>query len=175
MAPANPPTPVTPGRPATGKPASGRALNVLLGLAAAVAIGGVAFTIGRSTAPVAAATGAFGPGGFGNGNGLPGASFAPGASGFPGGPGGFNRGGGLTVTGTVESIDGDTITIRTADGSTMTITTDSATTYHESTVAAAGDVTPGASISVRLGGDGAGGPGASGVPSLTATDVTVDR
>jgi hypothetical protein len=173
MSPVNPTPPVTPGRHATGKPASGRALNVLLGLAAAVAIGGVAFTIGRSTAPVAAVTGAFGPGGLGNG--LPGASFAPGASGFPGGPGGFNRGGGLTVTGTVDSIDGDTITIRIADGSTMTITTDSATTYHESTVAAASDVTPGASISVRLGGDGAGGPGASGVPSLTATDVTVDR
>ena len=42
-----------PGRHGVGS--SGRWLNLLLGVAAAVAIGGVAFAVGRSTAPVAAA------------------------------------------------------------------------------------------------------------------------
>ena len=96
--------PTTPGR-ARGRPAvdrvagltaarrssSGRWLNVLLGVAAAVAIGGVAFAVGRSTAPASAATGfgrgpADGP--FASG------SFDPSASGAPavrGGHGGAAR------------------------------------------------------------------------------------
>ena len=47
--------PVRPIVTAPRRSSSGRWLNVLLGVAAAVAIGGVAFAVGRSSAPVNAA------------------------------------------------------------------------------------------------------------------------
>ena len=98
MAPVQPVQPVaTPAKPKSGS--SGRWLNVLLGVALVFAIGGVAFAIGRTTAPAAAATGGRGNfnGGFvGGGNG-PTGSFVPGANG-----GGFFGGrgaGGLSISG----------------------------------------------------------------------------
>ena len=98
-----------------------------------VAIGGVAFAVGRSTAPASATT--LRPGGFVvNG---PNASFMPGASGAPqfiGGRGGLG-GAGLTIRGTVESVDGDTVTIKTANGQTIEVTTDADTTYTTQTPA----------------------------------------
>ncbi len=181
--PAAPTTePVRPLMPAAKpkKSSSGMWLNLLLVVAAAVAIGGVAFALGRSTAPVAAAAGA-GRTGFGNGQLGAGRSFDPNASFAPGQGGGlgFGRGGGnVGITGTVDSVTADSITVKTANGQTVTFTLSGATTYHQATTATAGDVTTGATVTVRVGGFGggaAGQPGASGAPALTATDVTVGK
>ena len=125
-APVQPVQPVaTPAKPKSG--ASGRWLNVLLGVALVFAIGGVAFAIGRTTAPASAATG-------GRGN-------------FNGGFRGWQRAdrelragrerrrffggrGARALTGTVASIDGDKLTITTDNGQTVTLTTADSTTYH---------------------------------------------
>ena len=164
-------------RPPLVKPkSSSRALNAVLAIAVFVAIGGIAFAIGRTTAPAAAAgpAGAF-PGGFPNGSFAPDGSFAPNASGGQGGLGGL--GGGLTVSGTVQSVTSDTLTIETASGQTVELGLDTDTTYHRQVDGAAADVATGATVEVQL--DLAGGFGrptasaeASG-PIGTASSVTV--
>ena len=169
------PVPATP-----RKRSGGGILNVVLVVAAAVAIGGVAFAIGRGTAPASATTG-----GRGNPGVIvaPGGSFVPGGSGLPGfggGRGGFGgAAGGLGISGTVESIDGDTMTIKTANGQTIEVTISDSTTYHTQAPATAADVTTGSTVQVQLDLNGQGGavrPGASGAPSGplgTAGSVTV--
>jgi hypothetical protein len=180
---ASPATPVATGPEVAAAPrsrgtrrGSGRLLNVVLGIAAAVAIGGVAFAVGRTTAPAQAATVVS----RGNGGTLvvPGGSFAPGANGGPGFVrGGF--GGSPTIRGTVESIDGDTMTINTPSGQRVEVTTTDTTTYHTQTPAEASDVRTGSSVEVQVQFDGNGGavrPNASGAPTGpigTAGSVTV--
>jgi hypothetical protein len=149
---------------------SGGILNLLLIGAAIVAIGGVAFAVGRSTAPAVA----FQPAGAFDGGNVTGprGSFAPGA----GGPGAFSLGGAITLDGTVKSIDADSLTLTLADGQEMTFKLDDATTYREATDATATDIAVGDQVSVKAAGDGriqAGGDG--GAPDLTAGDVTVAR
>ena len=172
------PAPVTvasvPG-PVRKSSSSGRLLNLVLVIAAAVAIGGVAFAIGRGTA---AASGTNGTNGNGRifGGAFPGGSFVPGASGAPrfGRGGGF--GGGLTVQGTVESVDGDTLTIKTANGDTIKVTTGASTTYHTQTDATAADVQAGKTVQVQIDGGFTGRPNASATtaaPVGTAGSVTV--
>jgi hypothetical protein len=83
-----PPQPVmaAPATPQVKPKSSGRLLNAVLAVALLVAVGGVAFAVGRSTAPIATT----GRGNF-QGAGLPGgpqASFAPGESAALGGLGG---------------------------------------------------------------------------------------
>ena len=77
-----------PAAPLVKPKSSGRLLNAVLAIALLVAVGGVAFAVGRGTAPVASTDrGTFqgGPGFLGG----PNASLAPGASAVPGGfPGG---------------------------------------------------------------------------------------
>lgn len=166
-----PPAPTTPKRKGSG----GAWLNIILVIAAAVAIGGVAFAVGRSTAPASAAFGN-GRGAFGNGNGFPGGSFVPGASGQPGFGRGAFGGGGLSIRGTVESITGDTLIIKTASGQTVEVTTGSATTYNTQSPASASDVKTGATVQVQLDFGGGNRPGASaapGTPVGTAGSVTV--
>ena len=183
------PSPVTaapaPFLPATKpKGSGGRVLNIVLGVAIAVAIGGVAFAVGRSTAPASAAS--TGRGGFIAND--PNASFVPrasGATGIGGGRGAFGGfgGAGLTIRGTVESVDGDTVTIKTANGQTIEVTTGADTTYNTQEPASATDVTEGATVQVQLqptggGNAGTGGfrPGASGAPAGpvgTAGSITV--
>ena len=156
------------------KKKSGGVTNALLIGAAFVAIGGIAFAGGRATAPAAATTGF--PGGFPTG------SFNPGAA-----PGGGALGGGnaaLTISGTVKSIDGTTMTITTANG-TDTVVDTSSSTFHSQAAASASDVQTGSSVKVSvtgLGGFRPGGPAASGAPDpsaaagstpIKATDVTV--
>ncbi len=176
---------------------SGLTGSLLLGLAALVAVGGVAFAGGRLTAPTTAAPitrtngGAF-PGGQGPG-GLPGDAAGQGGGfrgGLPGGGGddngglgergGFGRGG-LAISGTVTAIGNGTITITTSTGARATIATSSSTTYHRQSAASASDITPGATVSVRLGFGGVGGPSASPAAGGNggarqapgATDVTI--
>ena len=187
FAPATPPAlePVRPVATAPRRASSGRWLNLLLGIAAAVAIGGIAFAVGRSTAPVAAA---------GLGRNLPdggnfvGRSFDPNASFAPGrgGNGGLFGAGGLTVEGTVQSVTGDTLTISTADGRTVEVQLGADTDYHQQAAGSASDVTTGSKVSVQLdlagvgaGGNGNGNGGQGGTygtptgPTGTASDVTV--
>jgi hypothetical protein len=164
----------------TSRGSGGRVLNIILGVAIAVAIGGVAFAIGRTTAPASAAT--TGRGGFAAN---PNRSFAPNASGVPGfggGRGAFGGlgGGGLTIRGTVESVGSDTVTIKTANGQTIEVTTGADTTYNTQTPGSASDVTDGATVQVQLdlgsGGNGGFRPGASGAPTGpvgTAGSITV--
>lgn len=176
------PQTVVPSAPAlqVGKrKSSGAWLNVVLVVAAIVAVGGVAFAVGRGTAPAAAASGRNGL--FGNGNFARG-SFAPGASGTPGGGflGGLRGEGGFNLTGTVQSITGDMLTITTGDGRTLEFSLGSATTYDTKTAATAADVKTGSKVEVQLqlGGNGGDGlrPNASAAPSGpigTAANVTV--
>ena len=159
-------------------------VNVLLGLAVVVAVGGVAFAAGRATAPAPTSTGRFGNGGFaGNGNFGPGASGAPGRGNFGGGAVGA---GGVNIQGTVTAVAADSITIQLANGQTLTIPTDSSTAYHSQTPATAADVTAGKTVQVQLsggrflgrgnGGNGGtgSGPTASGGPDLgAASSVTI--
>jgi hypothetical protein len=149
---------------------SGGILNLLLIGAAIVAIGGVAFAIGRSTAPANALTqvGAIPDGAVGIG---PRGSFAPG-----GGPGGFALGGSIALDGTVKSIDADSLTLTLADGQEMTFKLDASTTYQEATDASATDIAVGDQVSVKTAGGGRVQAGANGqAPDLTAGDVTVAR
>ena len=174
--------PVVPSAPASQIPrrkSSGAWLNVVLVLAAVVAVGGVAFAIGRSTAPVAAAS-ARGNGLFGNGNFARG-SFAPGQSGAPGDGNGFLGGGlrgegGFNLAGTVQSVTGDTLTITTANGQTVQLTLGADTTYHTQAPATASDVKAGSKVEVQLQFGAGGRPTASAAsagPVGTASSVTV--
>jgi hypothetical protein len=129
-------------------------VNVLLGVALVVAVGGVAFAAGRATAPAAAT----GRNGFGNGQfGGNGQAFGPGASGAPdrGGFGAFGAGG-LSIQGTVTAVAAESITLQLASGQTLTIPLDTSTTYHSRTAANASDVTNGATVIVQLAGGGRG-------------------
>jgi len=151
------------------RPRSGQSLwiNVALGLALAVALGGVAFAAGRMTAPAAvAALNGNGNGRFGNGGYFPGGGGAN-----PGGQGGRGFGGGASIQGTVTAVTADSITITTATGQSVTIATSGTTTYHQQSSASSSDVKTGGTVIVRL---GAPTPGASATPTgPTANDITV--
>jgi hypothetical protein len=144
-----------------------RILNIVLGIAIALAIGGVGFASGRLTAPAAAFPNGLGPGGqVFNGNGRPGGQGAQGGL--------FS--GGLTIEGTVESVSATTMTIKTASGKTIQFAIDGTTTYHAQTDATSSEVATGGKVIVRLDvGSFRGGPNASGGPDggSTARDVTV--
>jgi hypothetical protein len=153
---------------------SGRGTTVLFAVAAAIAIAGVAFAGGRLTAPAAAAsTGRQ----FANGQ------FQDGNRAFPGNGGAaFREGiGGFGISGTVEAIGADGVTIKLASGQTVTVPIDTKTTYHSTVGAAASDVTVGSTVRVTA--ERAGFPVASGAPAAsgapggltfgTATDITI--
>jgi hypothetical protein len=171
---------------------SSRLLDIALVLAAALAIGGVAFGVGRATAPVA--TAADGPGFIRDGGGrFPGGSFDP--NNAPGRGGVFGLGGGLSIDGTVTAVTADSLTLKLANGQEVTFNLDSSTTYHQSTAVSSSDVAVGNDVSVKLsangrvfgggqGGNGGAGasaaPGPSGAPGLAngvlqASDITVTR
>jgi len=173
--------PVRNGPVKAGPGISSRALNLLLGGALVLAIAGVAFAVGRMTAPAPTITGGAFPGGNVGANGGTGNG---GFQGRPGnGQGGFGAfgGGGATIEGTVESVSGTTLTLKTADGQTIQIALSDTTTYHAQSDATASDIVTGGQVLVRLNlrrGDGtAGGPQATAGPagnfSVSASDVTV--
>jgi hypothetical protein len=167
--------------PALGAPPKkkgGNLANALLVVAAVIAVGGIAFAIGRATAPAAAS-------GFrGNGQGFARGSFDPGAADNGQGGQGFGRGGAITVSGTVTTVSGSTMTMTTANGQTITIDL-SGSTYHAQAPATASDLATGTSVKVEIQGFGGGfRPGASGAPdasgapgagqrTITATEVTI--
>jgi hypothetical protein len=160
-----------------------RTFTILLAVGLLIAVGGVTFAVGRMTAPAAAAT-TRGNGGFGNGG--VGGTGATGAAAL--GRGGF--GGGVLVTGTVDSISGTTMTLKEANGSTVTVNLAGTTTYHAQAAATSADVTTGKQVQVEaqiagsFGGQGVPGasPGADASPvpgasaptrTITARDVTL--
>ena len=150
----------------------------LVVVAALVAVGGIGFAVGHVTAPSAAAAG--------NGTGTRAfarASLAPGQTfnATRGGAGGF---GGVAagVSGTVQSIDGSTITILEANGTTATIDLSGSTTYHSEISANASQVAVGSGVTVQI--DTAAlasqspAPGASGAlggRTLTASSILITQ
>lgn len=160
-------------RPTVAKRGNARVLNLALGAALVLAIGGVAFAAGRMTAPATTVTGFPGGGTFPGGGNFPNGGL-PGASGAPGRGGGFAGNGGASIEGTVESISGTTLTIKTTNGQTIQVALSDTTTYHAQTDATSDAVTAGGKVLVRIGfrdtpvtgnGNGAG--------NLSASDVTV--
>ena len=170
-------------RAARPRSRSAAILNIALAAAFLVAVAGVAFAIGRGTAPAAAtAAGLNGrTGGFGNGG--AGGEFRNGGNGGGGfGGGGFGGGAaGLTIQGTVTSLDANTVTIKTSGGATLQLSINGDTTYHQQAPASSSDVSTGSTVIVRVNGFGGGfgRPGASPAPSgapassATATDITI--
>ena len=160
------------------KSSGSRSTSLLLLLAGAIAVGGIAFAGGRLTAPAAAST----TGRFANGQGFPGAGQLPGnGQGFAGRGGGF---GGISLSGTVSAVSADSITLDLESGTSITIPLDGKTTYHTATAATAGDVTVGSEVRVTPGAravtpgatfepNASPGPGAGRITFGAATDVTV--
>jgi len=131
---------------------SSRRAAFALGIAGVIAVGGIAFAVGRLTAP-ALPTGF--PGGFQNGgaNGFqPPGGGNPNGGGFGGGPngGGFLGGAGPGLTGIITSVDGDTLTIETENGTTVSVTLHSDTTYSREVDADKGDLSTGDEVRVGL-------------------------
>lgn len=186
--------------PATDLVRAGRngrgVLDVVLALAAAVAIAGLAFAVGRTTAPPAVST-AFTRGGFAAGGGGAGTGAAPGFA--SGGAGRAGRGGVFAIEGSVVAVTSDHLTLTLASGQTVQIPLSNTTAYHRSSPATSADVVTGSHVLVQFAprvpgspnqssGGGAGGQalpgqspvasgqGGAGTPrflSGAATDVTV--
>jgi hypothetical protein len=141
-------------------------INIVLGIALVVAVGGVAFGAGRVTAPAAATTVRAGLG-AGQGGLNPG---GPTASGAPGGGVG-GAGGGVSLQGTVTEVTATSITLQLPTGQSVTIPTDTQTTWHQREAATSTDVTTGSTVIVQIqggrggGGQGGGGATASGAPN----------
>ena len=142
------------------RPRRSRSVPALLSLAAAVAVAGLCFTIGRVSAPsqttaaVQNASGALDDRG---------------------------AGGGLvsSVTGTVVSISASSMTIQLADGQTVEVATGSSTTYHNQAASTSSSVAAGDTVAVQVSGGNDGPNTAASASSSasggtrTATDVTV--
>ena len=154
---------------------SNRVLNLVLGAALVLAVGGIAFAVGRMTAPAAATTT--------RGN-FPGAGQGPNGyfGGRQGGQGGFGgggaflggAGGGVTIEGTVDSVSATTLTLKLASGQTIQIALDPTTTYHAQTNASSSDVVSGGKVLVQLNLGRGGAAGEDGtVTGPTARDITV--
>lgn len=143
-------------------------VSLLLALAGAVAIAGVAFAVGRTTAGTVATTSTGAQTGT-----VPGANgAAPGgiADGQGDDANRFRIGGTQTVSGTVVGLSNGTLTLQLADGQTVQLTVGSSTTYHAQAAASASDVTTGSTVIVSVNGLGRPGDDVSG---LTASDITV--
>ena len=125
----------------TPVPPRRRGGGALLVGASLVAVAGLAFAVGRFTAPAAATTLPVG--------GFPTGSFAP------GGPGGTivggGLGGGIMLRGEVTAITSDSITIKLANGSEVVVPIDGDTDYRTSTPGSQTDVTVGSTVAVQPG------------------------
>jgi hypothetical protein len=153
-------------------PSKRRGGNAVLAVAGLVAIAGLAFAVGRFTAPAAATT--LPAGGF------PFGSFAPIGSNPGNGFVGRGLGGGITLRGEVTAVSPDSITIKLDDGSEVTVPVDDQTSYHQATPGSVSDVTEGSTVAIQPGAVDAQ-PGASPDPGSgpasfsfgPAEDVTV--
>jgi hypothetical protein len=141
-------TAAPPARPAAGRPKGpDRATIALLTVAALVAVGGVGFALGHATAPGSAANAA--PSGFGGFGGFGGPALASLAPGQTFGPGGFG-GGAASISGTVVSVDGPTMTVKEVNGSVVTVDLTSSTGYASETPADQAQVVAGSVVTVQI-------------------------
>ncbi len=177
--------------------ARARAVDLVFGLSMLVAVGGVAFALGRATAPPSTASNAAlaGLGNFpnrSNPNAVvpPVASSAPvvqqqvapsGApvlpatgtgTGTPTTPQGGPQGGPPVfgrggLTGIVSALGDGSVTFTTADGQPTEVTTTDSTTYHQQAAATVADVTLGSSVRITPAGGFGSGAG------LSASDVEI--
>ena len=120
-------------------------LFIVVVLAGFVAIGGVAFAVGRMTAPAAAF-----PGAGGNFNDGGGGFQPPGGQNGQGFPGGGFGGGGPSLEGTITALDGDSLTIQTADGSTVTVNLSDDTGYAQEETTSADALDTGDAVRVQV-------------------------
>ncbi len=130
-------------------PKRSNAGGLLLGVAAVIAIGGLAFAVGRLTAPTStnsvAGAAAFGNAGAANGG------FGAGRSFDPNGNGGAFARRALTTGATVTAVGPDSLTIQIGTGGqTIQVKTDSSTTYHTQQPATAGAVTAGSKVLLQF-------------------------
>lgn len=145
-------------------------ISLLLALAAAVAIAGVAFAVGRTTSgTLGAGTGA---------TTTQGGAVTNQDGAFPGGAPPDDQdsdrvAGRQTITGTVSTLSDGTLTIQLADGRTVQVAIGSSTTFHAQAAASPDQVTAGSQVIVTLPGIGQPGDVGSGTTGLTATDVTI--
>jgi hypothetical protein len=170
-----PVAPVSPVAPVVRPRRTTPILNVLLAVAALVAVAGVAFAVGRFTAPAATAAANRGAAGgqLGGQFGGPRASGAPGAGGA-----GRGFGGAASIQGTVTATTPTSLTISLPNGQSVTFSTDASTTYHREIGGSSSDIATGKQVIVQLTGRGFGpgaSPGTTPAPSapLTAGSVTV--
>ena len=149
---------------------------ILLALAAIVAVGGVAFAVGRVTAPTTPTRTGLGNqfgGGTGGGNGGTGGGNGPGGNGAGGFGGNGNLGrllgsGGISIRGTVVAVTADHISLKLASGTTIDIPITSDTTWHRQSPASSTDATSGVSVLVELQPTGNGGVGPVGPDASNA-------
>ena len=139
--------------------------KILLIVGALVAVAGTSFTLGAFTGGSVSNPFAAGP--------AAGRSFD--LSGFPGLSGARAgatavAGDGGAISGTVQSIDGDSMVVQLADGSTVTIDLTGNPTYHGEGTSSPSPVSPGQTVVVQLD------PNASADPNLTdGSSTTVLR
>jgi hypothetical protein len=146
--PAEIPAPAEPTR--LRPPRRNRWLDVALGVAAVLAVAGIAFAAGRFSAPAQSAfafrNGAFGGNGGNGGNG-PGATLAPGQT-----PGAFRGGlgGSLALEGSVVEVTADHLTVKLDSGQTVQVPLNSQTAYHLQAAGSSSDVQAGTRVLVQL-------------------------
>jgi hypothetical protein len=126
---------------------------VLLFIAAIVAVGGIGFAVGHVTAGSTVAANSNGngrgAGAFARASLAPGQTFDLGQ--FAGGRGAGAVGGFASgIAGTVQSIDGTTMTITLANGTTETVDLSGSTTYHNETAGSSSDVKVGSAVTVQI-------------------------
>ncbi len=176
--------PTSPGKKPSAS--NSRVVNLVLGLAGVVALGGVGFATGRLTAPTPQGA-QFGNGQFQGGGQFPGGgSFPPG---FGDGQGGGFVGGGFrgasVLEGTIVAVTSDSLTLRIGNavdggqGIEIVIPLSPATAVHTQASASSGDLASGQMVLVQLGtpeADSAPAPAASGAPGqvqAAASDITI--
>jgi hypothetical protein len=132
---------------------SSRRGSLLIVLAGAIAVGGIAFAAGRLTAPAVTTAGRSGSGllpGSGQATGddqLPGSGQVP-PDGMGPGRGGF---GGMSVQGTVTEVTDEAITVELASGTTVTIPVDDDTAYRTASTASPAAVQVGSEVAITPG------------------------
>ena len=144
-------------------PKRSNAGGLLLGVAAVIAVGGIAFAVGRLTAPANAST-AVGAAALGNAaNG----GFGAGRSFDPNGNGGAFARRALTTEATVTAVGPDSLTIQIGTGGqTIEVKTDASTTYHTQQPATANAITAGSKVLLQFNPPTtAAAPNASGAPA----------
>jgi hypothetical protein len=144
-------------------------------IAALIAVGGVGFALGHATAGSTntSTVNALPSGRFALPSLAPGQTFNPGQFGDAG-----RVGVNANLSGTVQSLNGQTLTLQEANGNTVTVDLTGQTTYHSETAASMSQIGVGSSVTIQIN-TSAPASGASpeaqpsGGTTLTAKDVLI--